>query len=194
VSPELRALIESRPDDKSKVPGPKSKVSFVPDLGPSLRADLRPWTSDPGLPCVPSRPAIGVGSPISWVSYLSRIRDPTQPLVFSPSRDCRGSFLPLVKKDPHHRRGSFFRSRRGSFSRQRRAGAQPAHLSARNAAVLGGISDLGPALGGSSTSDFGPTFGGSWTLDQNPLSPVSHKNSNRPRSVFSEFRIDVADR
>jgi hypothetical protein len=56
-----------------------------------------------------------VGSRISWVIFLSRIRDPTRPLVFSPSRDCRGSFLPLVKKDPHHRRGSFFRSRRGSF-------------------------------------------------------------------------------
>jgi hypothetical protein len=26
------------------------------------------------------------------------------------------------------------------------------------------------------------------------LSPVSHKNSNRPRSVFSEFRIDVGGR
>jgi len=42
----------------------------------------------------------------------------TRPLVFSPSRDCRGSFLPIVKKDPHHRRGSLFRSRRGSFPRR----------------------------------------------------------------------------
>ena len=60
-------------------------------------------------------PRLGVGSRISWVIFLSKIRDPTQPLVFSPSRDCRGSFLPLVKKDPHHRRGSFFRSRRDLF-------------------------------------------------------------------------------
>jgi hypothetical protein len=31
---------------------------------------------------------------------------------------CRGSFLPLVKMDPHHRRESYFRSRRGSLSRR----------------------------------------------------------------------------
>jgi hypothetical protein len=62
----------------------------------------------PVPPFVPSQRVSGVGSRISWVIYLSKIRDPTQPLVFPPSRDCRGSFLPLVKKDPHHRRGSFF--------------------------------------------------------------------------------------
>jgi hypothetical protein len=42
----------------------------------------------------------GVWSRISWVIYLSKIRDPTQPLAFLPSRDCRGSFLPIVKTVP----------------------------------------------------------------------------------------------
>jgi len=64
------------------------------------------------VPTIRSRPVPpcdrGIGSRISWVIFLSRIRDPTQPLVFLPSRNCRGSFRPIVKKDPHHRRGSFF--------------------------------------------------------------------------------------
>jgi hypothetical protein len=36
-------------------------------------------------------------------------------IVSAPPNCCRGSFPPLVKKDPHHRRGSLFRSRRGSY-------------------------------------------------------------------------------
>jgi hypothetical protein len=93
-------------------------LPYIRPVPVSRPAFFRLWTLDLRV----SRPdlRLGVGSRISWVIFLSRIRDPTQPLVFSPSRDCWGSFLPIVKKDPHHRRGSFFRSRRGSFPRQRR--------------------------------------------------------------------------
>jgi hypothetical protein len=51
-----RALVQS-----PRVESPKSG---------SRASDLRPWTLDFGLPRVPSRPAIGSGSRISWVTYL----------------------------------------------------------------------------------------------------------------------------
>jgi hypothetical protein len=47
---------------------------------------------------------------------------PTRP---KSARRCRGSFPPIEKKDPHHRRGSKFRSRRGSFPHQGRCPSPP---------------------------------------------------------------------
>jgi hypothetical protein len=72
--------------------------------------------SCPTVPCpVPpfeSRPTVRVPSHRS--SPVPQLQ--SRPTVRVPS--CRGSFLPLVKKDPHHRRESFLRSRRGSFPRR----------------------------------------------------------------------------
>jgi len=60
---------------------------------------------------VPSR---SVGQLLWWVNYPLKQSVPTHrpdsvPLVAA------GDLFPLVKKDPHHRRESIFRSRRGSY-------------------------------------------------------------------------------
>jgi hypothetical protein len=78
---------------------------------------------------------------------------------------------PIVKKDPHHRRGSFFRSRRGSFPRQRPRHQSPSIRCADRilnrqlrapswclrASVVTARFDCVPSR---STLNFGPAFGG----------------------------------
>ena len=87
---------------------PRQRFGSRPDFG--LRTRLRrifgPWTflvSRPNL----SRPGVrlGVGSRISWVTFLSKIRDPTQPLVFPPShfgydQTAGDLFSPIEKRIP----------------------------------------------------------------------------------------------
>jgi len=88
---------------------------------PVLTLDFGPWTflvSRPNL----SRPdlRLGVGSRISWVTFLSKIRDPTQPLVFPPSHfgydQAAGDlFSPIEKRIPTPA-GTKFSSPAGSLS------------------------------------------------------------------------------
>jgi hypothetical protein len=100
-----------------------------------------------------SRPTVFVPAPPEE-SVPSRRPDRSPRL----KRGCRGSLFSLVKKDPHHRRGSFFRSRRGSFPGK---DEQTGFLS------------LGPRRAQTDTR---------WA--ENPLFPFSHKNSDLPRSIF----------
>jgi hypothetical protein len=65
---------------------------------------------------------------------------------------CRGSFPPQVKKDPHHRRGSIFRSRRGSYPH--RTDADRRRLRARDSLAPNSLctrqpphQTMGPAIG-----------------------------------------------
>jgi len=95
---------------------------------------LRPQGGPCRHPTNPSRPIVsrpvkgGVGSPILRVALLRFA--PRSARVPSHPRElvgCRGSFLPLVKKDPHHQQ-IYFRHRRGSFPR-RTAAIRTAHAS-----------------------------------------------------------------
>jgi hypothetical protein len=73
--------------------------------------------------CVPSQ-SREVGSPISWVIYLLKNCDPTQPLVKLPTRASPpGIFSLLLKKGFPPRRVQNFCSRRGPFPR--RADSRP---------------------------------------------------------------------
>jgi hypothetical protein len=65
---------------------------------------------------VPSRSRpVPVGGSTTLVGQLPiETKCPDPPVRLCPVSGCRGSFFPLVKKDPHHRRESIFRSRRGS--------------------------------------------------------------------------------
>ena len=76
-----------RVPSRVSVQSPRSKVQSFREAGPPV-PDLGPWTSDLGL----------TGKcPDRTSTVRSRLTDAAGDL-----------FLPYVKKDPHHRRGSFF--------------------------------------------------------------------------------------
>ena len=79
-------------------------------------------------------------------------------------------FSPLVKTDPHHRRGSFFRSRRGSTPQRTNADGDPAGWGPSPYAELQmrAIDSCARRIRRGKRSH----------------SPFSHKNSIRPRSVL----------
>jgi hypothetical protein len=127
--PILRVSRVSRPNVSRPDLGPRSLVQS-PKSG--LRAsdilDLGPWTPRCPVPRSavghefrgsPRQKKIVAQPPVKVLSPLSaKVSGPDLDRWQSAHRGCRESFDPLVKTDPHHRRGSNFRPRRGSDPRR----------------------------------------------------------------------------
>ena len=160
---------------------------------------LRAFVVKPSRSSV-SRPdlRLGVGSRISWVIYLSRIRDPTQPLVFPPSRDCRGSFSPYSEKGSPSPAGILFSFPAGIFF----PAAPPPSIRCPDRIFEPPTSCTSWCLrafdvNSGSRRPAPCTIAANArtkTLTPKPLFPFSHKNSDLPRSVFMESGIDGRQR